>query len=530
MNKNRLIVRLLEHIPDVADLQCAWLLLLYSANARSTYLLRLVPPDLAEPFAEAHGTAILTCMANLITGDATPLPPPAAAQARLPTRLGGLGLRSAAEQRHAAYSASWSDALPAIQLRTGTSRSRALVGITAAAKHTSAKGAHPRNRAPTSHRLWPAANGKTSWQAFIRNTLPLNQATPSADGSGMPAGWRARGRDALYNPYPRISGPAALLGRLLRRSSIYSAPPSPELELPNQHFRVALLRRLGMPLPIAPRRCGCGNDLDQYGDHRAACATTGALAARAPALETAVAKICREAGGRVARNVAVANMNIASPITDGRRIEIVANGLQVYHGQQLAIDTTCVSPISRAGFSHPGTTSEPGRAVATAVARKRRRYPELLAARSRCRLLVCWGVEARNRVRHLATQRSQDAPSWLRAAACAGWIARWTGIVAVATQRVLASSLLELPPHGDTIDGDIPSLPDPYVHAVATHEHGFARLLRFCDWLFRVASEKKIKQWGRKPAKNIWNDDVFQKSSKNNQATFRQRGNLCFKG
>ena len=196
-----------------------------------------------------------------------------------------------------------------------------------------------------------------------------------------------------------------------------------------------------MPLPIAPKRCGCGNDLDQYGDHRGACATTGALAATAPALETAVARSCREAGGRVARNVAVANMNIASPITDGRRIEIVANGLQAYHGQQLAIDTTCVSPISRAGFPHSGTTSEPRRAVAAAVARKRRRYPELLAARSRCRLLVFgvevggrWGVETRNLVRHLATQRSQDASYWLRAAACAGWIARWTGIVAVATE------------------------------------------------------------------------------------------------
>ena len=153
MNKNKLIVRLLEHIPDVADLQCARLLLLYSANARSTYLLRLVPPDLAEPFAEAHGTAILTCMANLITGDVTPLPPPAAAQARLPTRLGGLGLRSAAEQRHAAYWASWSDALPAIQLRAPAVAERLLALLHAAAQHTSAKGAHPRNRAPTSHRL-----------------------------------------------------------------------------------------------------------------------------------------------------------------------------------------------------------------------------------------------------------------------------------------------------------------------------------------------------------------------------------------
>ena len=119
------------------------------------------------------------------------------------------------------------------------------------------------------------------------------------------------------------------------QAGCYAGRAFTELELPSQQFRVALLRRLRMPLPIAPRRCGCGNDLEQYGDHRAACATTSALAARAPALETAVARICREAGGRVARNVAVANMNLASPITDGRRIEIVAI---MDHGQQLAIE------------------------------------------------------------------------------------------------------------------------------------------------------------------------------------------------
>ena len=152
-------------------------------------------------------------------------------------------------------------------------------------------------------------------------------------------------------------------------------------------FRIALLRRLRMPLPLAPHRCTCGGVIDALGVHRAACATTGVLAARAPTLERAVAQICREAGARVARNVAVADMNVDNALADGRRIEVVANGLQAFHGQQLAIDATCISPISRAGAPHPGTRTDPGRAAQHAELRKRRRYPELTAAR-RCRLVV----------------------------------------------------------------------------------------------------------------------------------------------
>ena len=140
------------------------------------------------------------------------------------------------------------------------------------------------------------------------------------------------------------------------------------------------------------------------------------------------ASACREAGATVARNVALADMNIADAVLDGRRIEIVANGLHAYHGQQLAIDTTCVSPLTRTGQPHPGTTTEPGRALAQAVARKRRRYPELLAARSRCKLLAFaievggrWGPEAQRLLRQLARQRAQEAPAWLRRAAPAGW-------------------------------------------------------------------------------------------------------------
>ena len=228
----------------------------------------------------------------------------------------------------------------------------------------------------------------------------------------------------------------------------------------------ALLRRLRLPLPLVPRRCHCGRHLDPLGDHRAACPTSGHLAARGPALEVAVARVCREAGGRVARNVALADMNLDEPVADGRRLEIVANGLGLYHGQQLAIDTTCISPITRAGEPHPGADTTPGRAADNALQRKRRRYPELTRAR-RCRLIVFaievggrWGSEALQVTRALAHARAAEAPPWLRAAAANAWLTRWSAIIAVAAQRALATTLLELPAHGASIGGDMPELPD----------------------------------------------------------------------
>ena len=41
-------------------------------------------------------------------------------------------------------------------------------------------------------------------------------------------------------------------------------------------FRVLLLRRLHMPLPLAPRRYACHGQLNPLGDRRAACSTSGA--------------------------------------------------------------------------------------------------------------------------------------------------------------------------------------------------------------------------------------------------------------
>ena len=75
-------------------------------------------------------------------------------------------------------------------------------------------------------------------------------------------------------------------------------------------------------------------------------------------------------------------MNLDVPIHDGRRIKFLYNGLPLWHGAQLAVDATLVSPVSRDGRPHPGTETQPGLAVRTAARRKRRQtYPELDSGR-----------------------------------------------------------------------------------------------------------------------------------------------------
>ena len=158
--------------------------------------------------------------------------------------------------------------------------------------------------------------------------------------------------------------------------------------LPSSCFRVVLLRRLRLPVPIGPRRCRCGGALDALGDHRTACPTAGVLGARGAALERAAARVCREAGARVATNVFLRDMNVDVPLADGRRIEVLANGLALWQGAQAAVDTTLVSPVTRAGGAQPQADRVPGNALEQAAKRKRlHTYPELAVAR-RCKLVV----------------------------------------------------------------------------------------------------------------------------------------------
>ena len=80
-------------------------------------------------------------------------------------------------------------------------------------------------------------------------------------------------------------------------------------QLEPQHFRVLLLRRLQLLLPLAVHSCRCGRPLDQSGHHRGVFARAGILGMRGYVFESVVARICREAGGRVTTNVVLRELD-----------------------------------------------------------------------------------------------------------------------------------------------------------------------------------------------------------------------------
>eukprot|EP00439_Symbiodinium_sp_Y106_P054770 s3461_g7.t1 len=125
-------------------------------------------------------------------------------------------------------------------------------------------------------------------------------------------------------------------------------------------------------------------------------------------------------------------MNLDVPIADERRIEVVANGLPLWHGSRLAVDATIVSPLTRLGEAHPRADVQPGCGVTNAARRKRHQtYPELGHAR-RCRLVVVgievggrFGGEAVQLLRLLARHRAAAVPRLLRPSAVTAWVTRW---------------------------------------------------------------------------------------------------------
>ena len=74
-------------------------------------------------------------------------------------------------------------------------------------------------------------------------------------------------------------------------------------------------------------------------------ARVGVLGRRGFALETAAARVCREAGGRVMTNMFVRELDLAPGVntTDGRRLEVVADGVgsvpgsSVGHGHHIGV-------------------------------------------------------------------------------------------------------------------------------------------------------------------------------------------------
>eukprot|EP00439_Symbiodinium_sp_Y106_P028817 s3110_g3.t1 len=253
--------------------------------------------------------------------------PPAEAEAdpalHEPADLARGWQRSAAAHAPAAYFASWADSLRAIRTRESIFCEDILQQLAGPACNrrclASLQGAAV---VLTNHGL-----SVPVWGELVTEPPAEAEAEAEADPAlhepaDLARGWqRAASKvvdDALLADLTSAldEAPTALLhsqaGPFAGR--VYTALPTcPELRLDSAAFRVLLLRRLRLPLPLAVRldaTCRCGTHLDPFGDHRAACPRAGLLRGRGIPLERAAARVCREAGATVAANVLLRDLNI----------------------------------------------------------------------------------------------------------------------------------------------------------------------------------------------------------------------------
>ena len=241
-------------------------------------------------------------------------------------------------------------------------------------------------------------------------------------------------------------------------------PCRPEFKVDAPQPRAMILRRLRLPLGLADARCNgrtCNMHLDELGDHRAACPRSGRLKRRSVPLERALARVCREAGARVRVNVLVRDLNVPGVLaTDGRRIEVIADGLPIYGGGQIALDATIVSPLTRTGLPRCGSDDQDGGALAAAQRKKEEHtYRDIVQSR-RCRFITCgmevggrWSPDFLTFLTRLAKAKARAAPRRLQTAAKHWWKQRWMGMLALASQASLSASLIDevmnMPPCSD---------------------------------------------------------------------------------
>ena len=146
------------------------------------------------------------------------------------------------------------------------------------------------------------------------------------------------------------------------------------------------------------------------------CVVSRVLGGRGAALESAAARVCREAGARVSTNVFVRDLDIAMfNTTDSRRLEVVADVFLLFGGAQLAIDTTLVSALRGDGSVRRHAASRNGVALVDARRRKERMYPELAGDAGRARLIVLaaevggrWSDEALLFLKLIANAKSRS--------------------------------------------------------------------------------------------------------------------------
>ena len=327
--------------------------------------------------------------------------------ASLPLTLGGLGVGGSARVRDAAFWGSWADCLEMVKARHPQVAHDMISGFQRQSSGCIAAVRGAENR------LRDAGVHVPDWEELAEGLRPEDiQASEWEPSQGR--GWQRHASATVHSKFreQEVWPSLSQAERAMLRSQsgpLASVPFTARMD--PEPFRVLLLRRLRMPLPLTARACRCGRLLDVFGHHHAACSRVGELGKRGFAAESAVAQVCREGGARVSTNVMLRDLDISPPhSSDGRRLEVVAEGLCVFGGCQLALDATIVSALHGDGTHRRKADVEDGVALKEARRSKEATYPELCRGDGRARLVVIAG--------EVGGRWSQETKDFLWSLAC----------------------------------------------------------------------------------------------------------------
>ncbi len=295
---------------SVSHVQAASLLLRYCAAPRFTYWCRLLPPAVVGDAAGAHDAAIVTTAERIFSSGQ--LPPNVARQMHLPIRLGGFGLTSCVLVSPAAFLGS--------------------AAITAGAVWERFSG-----------RDWMPTGGVASFlslpwlsaaDAVRSSLLPLfttPQSLPSLEAlvERPQSGLQKRLGDAIHDAeftafYASLPDGGRARARLLSgvghgASGFLSAVPvCPRKTLNDFEYRLNVHLRLGLALPHArlARRCLCGDDVDEYGDHFFLCHRGPQRNIRHDAMRDLFRKLLAEVYVRADTEAPLASLGVTPPDQD----------------------------------------------------------------------------------------------------------------------------------------------------------------------------------------------------------------------
>ena len=181
-------------------------------------------------------------------------------------------------------------------------------------------------------------------------------------------------------------------------------------------FRVLLLERLHLPLPVTEAVCSCGATLDRKGNTKLR--VPQRLKRRATPVKRVVARIFREAGARVRFNALVQDMNVGVPSAAERRIEVLAQDLPCFGGGSACCGHHPSVPLAQHRRATPKRRKRQ-RASAATSSEGKTTCPELVRS-GRCRLVVLametggrWSEETVSVIHQLAITRAWEVPSYL---------------------------------------------------------------------------------------------------------------------